>query len=125
MSPQIDTIHAGGAPRITSGAAPLTLEAVGAAVVLTQKNAQVKREPLVNPQEILDKLAAAAEKLNEQVKDNGRGLNFAVDKVLNRPVITVKNTSTGEVVRQIPSEVVLRVAHSLEEMKGLLMDISL
>jgi uncharacterized FlaG/YvyC family protein len=36
-------------------------------------------------------------------------------------VLTVKNKE-GEVVRQIPNEVALRVAHNLDNMKGLLQD---
>jgi len=37
-------------------------------------------------------------------------------------VITVRSKHTGEVVRQIPSETVLKVAHSIEDMKGLLLN---
>jgi uncharacterized FlaG/YvyC family protein len=33
-------------------------------------------------------------------------------------VVTVVSESTGEVVRQIPNEVVVRVAHNIEKMKG-------
>jgi uncharacterized FlaG/YvyC family protein len=39
----------------------------------------------------------------------------------NRVIVTVKNRE-GEVVRQIPNEVALNVAHNLENMKGLLQD---
>jgi flagellar protein FlaG len=49
-------------------------------------------------------------------------LNFTIDEKLNRQIITVSNKETGEVVRQIPTEVVLRVAHSIEDIKGLLLD---
>jgi len=37
-------------------------------------------------------------------------------------VITVKNSHTGEVIRQIPDEAVMRVAHSLHDLKGLLLN---
>jgi len=37
-------------------------------------------------------------------------------------VITVTDSQTGKVVRQIPFEVVVHVAHSIEKMKGLLFD---
>jgi flagellar protein FlaG len=50
----------------------------------------------------------------------GRGLNFAMDEKLGRPIISVKNSETGEVVRQIPNEVVVRIAHGIEDLKGLL-----
>jgi flagellar protein FlaG len=60
--------------------------------------------------------------LNQQLSDSGRALGFRLDSVLNRPVVTVTNQSTGEVVRQIPTEVVVRVAHSIEALKGLIFD---
>jgi flagellar protein FlaG len=49
-----------------------------------------------------------------------RGLGFAVDDKLNLTVVTVRDTNTGEVVRQIPSDVVIRVAHHMEDLKGIL-----
>jgi flagellar protein FlaG len=49
-------------------------------------------------------------------------LGFAMDDTLNSPVVTVRSTQTGEVIRQIPSEAVIRVAHTLDELKGLLHD---
>jgi flagellar protein FlaG len=52
---------------------------------------------------------------------NSRDLSFSVDDVANKIVLTVKNRE-GEVVRQIPNEVVLRVAHNMEDMKGLMQD---
>jgi flagellar protein FlaG len=92
------------------------------AVTPVEKAPAVKVEPLVDPDEMRANLEAAIEKLNEQVERNGRGLNFSIDEKLNRPIITVRNTSTGEVVRTIPNEVVIKVAHNIEDIKGLLMD---
>jgi flagellar protein FlaG len=43
-----------------------------------------------------------------------------MDEVADRMVITVRKTETGEVIRQIPDEALLRVAHNIEELKGLL-----
>jgi flagellar protein FlaG len=68
------------------------------------------------------KLAEAVARLNEQVQRNGRGLAFALDERLNREVITVTSTSTGEIVRQIPSESALKMAHAIEDAKGMLVD---
>jgi len=59
-------------------------------------------------------------KLNEMMVSSGRGLNFTMDEKLGRPIIYVKNSQTGEVVRQIPNEVVVRIAHGIEDFKGLL-----
>jgi flagellar protein FlaG len=64
----------------------------------------------------------AVERLNEQMRHEGRALAFSVDQKSSQTVITVKNSQTGEVVRQIPDETLLKVAHSLEDLKGLLYD---
>jgi flagellar protein FlaG len=37
-------------------------------------------------------------------------------------VVTVKSAESGEVIRQIPSETALKVAHNLADIKGLLED---
>ena len=76
----------------------------------------------IDPEEMRKNLQEAIGRLNEQVERNGRGLNFSLDERLNRPVITVRSTASGEVIRQIPNEVVIKVAHSIEDIKGLLMD---
>jgi len=57
--------------------------------------------------------------LNEQVQQTNRGLGFRMDEVLNAPVVTVTSAQTGEVVRQIPNEVVIRIAHNIEKVKGM------
>lgn len=89
-----------------------------APVVETPKP-EVETRP--DPHEARRMLQEASEHLNKQMQRNSRDLSFSVDDVANKVVVTVKNRE-GEVVRQIPSEVVLRVAHSLEDMKGLLQD---
>ena len=67
-------------------------------------------------------LQEAVKALNEQMAASKTGLGFSVDKSLNTPVVTVRNTATGEVVRQIPTETVVRVAHSIDDMKGILLN---
>jgi flagellar protein FlaG len=75
---------------------------------------------LADPKKMHEELAEAIEKLNKQMEAGKRGLGFSVDDELNMTIITVKNTSTGEIVRQIPSEAVIRVAHKIEDLKGIL-----
>jgi flagellar protein FlaG len=93
-----------------------------AAVMPVEKAPAVKAEPLVDPQEMRANLEAAIETLNQQVERNGRGLKFSIDEELDRPVVLVRSTLTGEVVRQIPNETILKIAKSLEAAKGLLAD---
>lgn len=65
-------------------------------------------------------LQASLQKLNETMRDGGRNLSFNMDEKVGGLVILVKNADTGEVVRQIPNDVVVRIAHNIEAFKGLL-----
>ena len=58
--------------------------------------------------------------LNSQVEKTSTSLGFQVDEVAGRNVVTVRNKETGDVVRQIPSDAVLAVAHNIERLRGLL-----
>lgn len=73
-----------------------------------------------DPKKVAVELAEAIDRLNKQMEATKRGLGFAVDDKLNLTVVTVRDTNTGEVVRQIPSDVVIRVAHHIEDLKGIL-----
>ena len=65
-------------------------------------------------------LKEAVSLLNKQMADTGRGLGFSYDESKASAVIKVRNINTGEVVRQIPSEDVLRIAHKIDDLKGIL-----
>ena len=70
-------------------------------------------EPAFDPGELRQRLEEAAQMLNEQLRSTKTNLAFGVDPVVDRTVITVKDRA-GEVVREIPGEVFLRVAHNIE-----------
>ncbi len=60
------------------------------------------------------------EQLNRQMQANNRNLGFGIDRKINTFVITVTDKRSGDVVRQIPAEAVVRVAHAIEDLKGVL-----
>ena len=76
----------------------------------------------VNVAENQRNLEEAIRRLNDQMRSNNRDLAFAIDRKVDRTVITVRSAQSGEVVRQIPDDAVLRVAHSIEDIKGLLLN---
>lgn len=76
----------------------------------------------VNPEEKRRALQEAVAEMNRHMEAQSRNLSFQVDKVAHRTVVTVRHQQTGEVIRQIPDESVLRVAHNIEAMKGLMHD---
>lgn len=83
-------------------------------------HAPQKSEIHYDPAEMRRNLEDAIQRLNEQMRQSARNLNFSIDEMANRTVITVRSTETGEVVRQIPNETVLNLAHNLEQIKGML-----
>jgi len=60
--------------------------------------------------------------LNQQMASTKRGLGFQIDEAVGGPVVTVRSAETGEVVRQIPNEVIVRIAHNIDKAKGLLLN---
>lgn len=67
-----------------------------------------------------DNIREATDKLNQQMRIRGRKLSFEIDDTTHQIVVTVKDINTGDVIRQIPSEALLRVAHNIDQIKGLL-----
>ena len=66
------------------------------------------------------KVSEAADKISEFAKSFSRDLEFSVDNATNKIVVKVKVRDSGKVVRQIPSEEALRIANSLDTLRGLL-----
>jgi flagellar protein FlaG len=108
------------APAVGPAAKPVeAAQAVQAVRDKVQLQAPEKVDLGFDAKEVRQNLSEAIDRLNQQLQSNGRDLSFQMNEELNRPVITVHNIQTGEVVRKIPSEEVIRLAHSLEEGKGL------
>jgi flagellar protein FlaG len=49
------------------------------------------------------------------MRENARAIEFSVDDVTDRTIITVRQRDTGEVIRQIPSDGLIEFAHQVEE----------
>ena len=75
-----------------------------------------------DPADMRKNIQEAVNILNKQINEHNRGLGFSIDDSLETPVVTVRSTVTGEVVRQIPNETVVRVAHSIDSIKGMLIN---
>ena len=73
-----------------------------------------------DPNEARANLSSAIKMLNEQMTSTQRGLGFSYDDSKKAAVIKVTDTNSGAVVRQIPTEEVLKMAHHIDAMKGIL-----
>jgi len=69
-----------------------------------------------------ERLERTIESLNVDLELSETNLNFRVDKISDRVLVAVVNEDTGETVRQVPAEAILKVAHNIEALKGILFD---
>jgi len=67
-------------------------------------------------------VARAAEQIQSFVKEMGRNLSFSVDQVTGYNVVRVVNPDTNEVIRQLPSEELLKIARSMENWNSVLVN---
>ncbi len=56
--------------------------------------------------------------LTEVLRTTSIGLRFEIDEVTNRVVTKVIDKETGELIRQMPTEEVLRFARALDRLQG-------
>jgi len=59
--------------------------------------------------------------INKALETTSENLQFAVDHDTGKTVVKVIDSSTKEVIRQIPSQEVLAIAQSLDRLQGVLL----
>lgn len=127
MASEIQNTIAAGSPAVTSRIASLgaglqtkapVVEAPAQPKVTAPKPIDIK----FNAAEVRQTLEEAVSILNKQLNEHNRGIGFSLDDALDTPVVTVRSTVTGEVVRQIPNEAAVKMAHNIESVKGLLIN---
>jgi flagellar protein FlaG len=89
-------------------------------VSVAQSHVVIKADKQPTSEDRLKNLKEAISQLNQQMMDSNQHLGFELNDHIKGPVITVHNTHTGEVVRKIPSDEVLRVAQSIDSLKGVI-----
>lgn len=98
-------------------------------------------EPVVNPgsnassaaspapaaathDEMRQKMAAVAQQMHEYLRSNGRDIEFRIDVDTRSMVITVRESASGEVIRQIPNEEALQMRRFLDEWSGTFLNVT-
>jgi flagellar protein FlaG len=102
-------------PKVTaasvSGTEGQVLPAGGKATV---QSVEIKAPPKVPEFEPKD-LDKAVQDLQAYVDGLGRDLSFRRDESIDRSIITVRDSSTNQVVRQIPGEEVIAISRQIKE----------
>ena len=79
-----------------------------------------KKDSMADTELNREQVLAAVTDMQDYVDAAGRNIQFQLDDGSGRMVVKVTEASTGDVIRQMPSEEALRLAENLAEMSGLL-----
>lgn len=116
---QVDTTHVASALTAISGEKGPVKVSNEQALAAIDKAASAR----VATQEIVETTAAIEEaisRVNAEFEQSDVALKFVMDDVIQRPIVSVIDQESGELLRQLPSEEVLRAARNIESMKGIL-----
>ena len=92
-----------------------TVQASAAALAVNKAHSETKA---TNEKAI----ESAVKDINQVFQSSNTSLAFYVDKSSQRFVVEVKDTDTGESIVKFPGEAVLKIAESIETLKGVLFD---
>ena len=84
--------------------------------------AQDKVKSLSTLASVTESIQDAVEVLNEALSRKHTSAQIRRDEQLNRFLVTIKDKESGEIVREVPPEALLKFARNLEELKGILFD---
>jgi len=89
----------------------------GAPARVAHPNKATADHPIATPP--IEDVQEAVQQLNEIVKPWATRLRFEIDDDTRQVVVQVIDNDTGDVLRQIPAEVALQMAKSLERLDSL------
>ncbi len=121
MSNDVSGIDAGALRAVASQPAPVRAQPEPAPQAENKAEAVNKLEtPEIDLTAQIEQLQSIVDRLNSSLEQLGRDLNFSVDQRLNKYVVVVQNKESGEIIRQIPDKEALRMAHRIEDLKGII-----
>jgi flagellar protein FlaG len=70
----------------------------------------------------IPKIESVTRQIDSFLRSINRSLDFRLDEATGQMVVTLRDSSTGEVIRQIPGEEALRIAARIESGLSLMLD---
>lgn len=117
QSSQAPALRQTGAP-----ARPGSTDSVTEATVTRDSAASQDPELQREQQQRVDDLRDKVAQLNDYMQNLNRSLQFSVDEDSGDTVVKVIDSDTDEVVRQIPSESILKIRNAVAEYRGILLE---
>jgi flagellar protein FlaG len=83
---------------------------------------QEQLRSLATLQSVNESIDDAVEVLNQALALRNTAASISRDEELNRYLVTIRDKESGEVVREIPDEALIKFARNLQELRGILFD---
>lgn len=78
--------------------------------------------PAVEVRPAPEQVQKAVNTINKAMQQASQGLQFSIDPDTHEPIVKMVDTSTGEVIRQIPSEEMVAISRAIDRFQqGLLL----
>ena len=78
--------------------------------------AQTSSQSLAVPS--IEQVQKAIKTVQDMVQSQASNLQFSLDRETGKAVVTVVDTNTNEVIRQIPSKEMIAIAHAIDQMQA-------
>jgi flagellar protein FlaG len=102
----------------TAPTAPVQREALPALPRETAASQATSASPQSKPE--AEEVKEAVRDIQEFVSAVTTDLRFTVDKETGRSIVSVVDSKTQQIVRQIPTEEIMKIARNIDRMQGLL-----
>ena len=89
---------------------------------LHERRKEIRGESAKNLETIRQKLDDISKSLTDDMKIRSKNLSFSIDEITNRMIVIVSDKESGKIIKQIPSETLIKASHSMEALKGILYD---
>ena len=70
----------------------------------------------------VENIERAIENANSALKSADNALRFQVDSSIRQPIISVVEKDSGKILRQYPSEEIVRITKNIDSLRGVLFD---
>jgi flagellar protein FlaG len=108
---------------------PVRIESTGVVSVAISQASTNRDNGVEQPRKVLQKETRSAEEIhkdlemiNEQLKSSNSSIQFSVDDKSNDVIVRIVDRDSGEVIRQIPPESIVRLRDSMKDMSGLFIE---
>ena len=88
----------------------------------TQRMSEVRQGTQETFSEVQANLHEAINEINKALELRNTSASISMDKQIDRYIVRITDQSTGEILREVPSEAIQRFARNLEQLKGVLFE---